>query len=122
MKNLKQMAPLVMAGVMAGTMLVSPISASAQTQTKEESTSVVGDAIVYADNYSYPGIIRGDNVQMRKTAGLSGTVLLQFPNNCHISIDKSKTVKVDNMWWYACKYNNTYGYVAAQYVYLIPVG
>lgn len=52
--------------------------------------------------------------------------MMYFQNNTSIQIDESKTVKVDNIWWYACRYkdksNNTYiyGYVAAQYVYIIP--
>lgn len=91
-------------------------------QAKEISTLINEGVLNTARSYSYisPAIVQEDNVQMRRTPGLSGTVLLQFKRGRTVYVDKNNIQKVDGIWWYPCKYENTYGFVAAQYVYVIP--
>lgn len=116
MKKFKRIVPLLMAGAM----LVSPVSLSAQAKNVDNNKRESAQTIVTARAYSSPALIKGNNVAFRRTAGLSGTVLMYLQNNTSIHVDKSKTVSANGMTWYACKYGNTYGYVAAQYVYIIP--
>lgn len=118
MNKLKRILPLAMAGAM----LVSPVSMSAQAKVIDNNTEENAVVAVTASSYSYssPAYIRGSNVAFRRSPGLSGTVIMYFQNNTSIHVDKNNQVKVDGISWYPCKYGNTYGYVAAQYVYVIP--
>lgn len=121
MKNLKRIVPLVMAGVM----LASPVSISAQAKDVDNNKKESAQTTVTARAYSSPAYIRGSDVAFRRTPGLSGEIMMFFQNNTSIQVDKSKTEDVDDIFWYACRYrdkngNYTYGYVAAKYVYIIP--
>lgn len=116
MKNLKRILPLAMAGAM----LVSPVSMSAQAKVIDNNTEENAIVTTTTSSYSSPALIKGSDVAFRRTASLSGEIIMYFQNNTSIHVDKNNQVKVNGIWWYPCKYGNTYGYVAAQYVYVIP--
>lgn len=103
-------------------MLILPPSVQAQANEINNNTNGNIESVAAASSYSYinPALITADNVNMRRTASLSGTVLYQLNKSTSIHVDEAKAVYADGIWWFPCKYKNTYGFVAAKYVKVIP--
>lgn len=114
MKNLKRIVPLLMAGAM----LVSPVSISAQAKE----VGNVNEVVTIASTYSFTGYgqINTNGVNLRAGASTSSTSLGIMAYDETVHIDYSRSVKSSNgsYTWLYVKRSNTgqTGYVAAQYV------
>lgn len=115
MKNLKRIMPLAMAGAM----LVSPVSMSAQAKVIDNN---VNKMVTMASTYSFTGYgqINTNGVNLRAGASTSSTSLGIMAYNETVHIDYSQSVQSSSgsYTWLYVKRSNTgqTGYVAAQYV------
>lgn len=61
------------------------------------------------------GYITANNVNFRRSAGLSGTIICQLNYGDEVGLTSTTTVK-DGMTWRYVQYNGIGGWVADQYV------
>ncbi|MDE5781619.1 MAG: SH3 domain-containing protein [Lachnospiraceae bacterium] len=104
--------------LMAGAMVVMPASMSVQAKEANNNTTSIATARAYS--YTSPALIKGNNVNLRSDKSTSSPSYCQLNNNTSVFVDKNNAEYANGYWWYPCKYGNLCGFVAAQYIYIIP--
>jgi hypothetical protein len=91
-----------------------------KTQPQTQPNQITGDfGILTVDT----GVINASGVRLRKTAGLSGTILAILPQGLQVEVGSGSTEADGYTWYYVIAIINgtTYsGYVASNYVTILP--
>lgn len=64
------------------------------------------------------GVITGDNVRLRETPGLSGTVIMYLHTGYEVTVYYTSPVYKDGYEWREISYNGVGGWVAANYLHV----
>ena len=108
MKNLKRIVPLVMAGAM----LVSPVSISAQAKETDNTIGIQTLAKVYGN-----AKIKGNGVRVRQSPSESGTIVGQLYNGDRVQANGSVVVSASGRKWrYCVSASGLVGFVADEYI------
>lgn len=119
MKKLKKAVSLLMMSAML--VLPTAVSVGAEDVDNYTKDNVVSVATTRAYSYTSPATITGSNVRLRSQPNLNASVLLYLQQGYSVHVDKNNAIQSsDGTWWYPCQYGSTYGFVAAQYVHIIP--
>ncbi|RXM73677.1 hypothetical protein DP144_13790 [Clostridium tetani] len=115
-------ATIMSIGLLSGTPVcaqeksVSQITPSKIQQienNKEDQGEVLAD--IEFRTRAINGIITANGVRLRKTPGLSGTILRQLNKWDRVMLTKSPRKAVDGYWWQEVIYGNLTGWVAVNY-------
>lgn len=87
---------------------------AAKTSTKSSSSSTSTTTTSSTSTTTYTGVIKGDDVRMRKGAGTSYTILGTYSNGTKMTVTGSKD------GWYKVKYDGKSGYVCGDYMRITP--
>lgn len=122
-KQIRKMVALLL----VGTFFVLQASMPAPAQDVDQDTDMSQEASVastYAYSYSSLGEITGNDVALRRTANLNGTIIRYLKKGHLVEVDRQHLVFEDKLYWYPCQFTdsngNTYrGFVAKKYVSII---
>lgn len=112
--------------LMMSAMLILPTAIPVQAEETDNNTTANVESVVARASYSYtsPANTTASDVCLRRTASTSGEIMLLLKKGASLMVDEANALKRDSIWWYPCKYtsggNTYYGFVAAQYVHVIP--
>lgn len=111
---MKKMGLFVCAVTIMGMTMATPVSAHEETTTTQQTSTTLlsSEGPVVRQQYGY---ITANNVNFRRSAGLSGTIIRQLNYGDEVGLTSSTTVK-DGIRWRYIQYNGIGGWVADQYV------
>ena len=102
---------------------LSPVFAQEDNKIRVEKASIKNEIITKISNgavipmRAQYGEITADNVRLRKSPGLSSTVLMYLHTGYIVTCPYVDEVYKDGMWWKNVIYEGVGGWVASEYVY-----